>query len=550
MGIRQYVGARYVPTFANPIQWDNQRIYEPLTMVTYLNNTYTSKKPVPQGVDINNTEYWALSGNYNAQVEQYRQEVEALKNSIVFKSVIDYGADNTGNTDSTNAVQRALNANANILFPSGSYIVNNINIGNNHIILLDNAKIITNSKGFIGGNNKNITITGTGEFNNNGGERFIQLTSAENIKVNGNIAVTGFSNVATLEFYECTNVEVSGLKTSDSTIFLGVGSSNVKIHNITANYISNPGYCISVTRVDDNPYKNIEVYSCVIDGGNVLSLAAINISIDVAGGGTFNPTSNNFNRNTNIFVHDNAVSNCAGQCDGIDILFARDIFLNNNTVKNCLEGIAILSDNVTMTNCNIQSCRGVGLAIGDPSLGSGGVNYSAITISNSIIANNGTGAGVEYKQPKANIGFIQQDGGFVASVYITNALIFGSDTGIYSNSNTGGSNIVITNSFIYGASKVVDIADLSQFYFSGVPTYNRRGAITPPNISTENVTNTNGVDVDIHIVNGGSNAIQVYVNDVALFSVPAGGTVGYRLYANANTKLSSIDGCSWSWQVV
>lgn len=82
MATRQYIGARYVPTFANPIQWDNQRIYEPLTMVTYLNNTYTSKKPVPQGVDINNGEYWVLSGNYNAQVEQYRQEVDKYKQDV------------------------------------------------------------------------------------------------------------------------------------------------------------------------------------------------------------------------------------------------------------------------------------------------------------------------------------------------------------------------------------------------------------------------------------------------------------------------------------
>lgn len=82
MPTRQYVGARYVPKFANPIQWDSNNIYEPLEMVTYLNNTYTSKKPVPQGVDINNKEYWVLTGNYNAQVEQYRQEVEALKETI------------------------------------------------------------------------------------------------------------------------------------------------------------------------------------------------------------------------------------------------------------------------------------------------------------------------------------------------------------------------------------------------------------------------------------------------------------------------------------
>lgn len=82
MSTRQYVGARYVPRFSNPIEWDANRIYEALEMVTYLNATYTSKKPVPQGIDINNREYWVLSANYNAQVEIYRQEVEQVKTDI------------------------------------------------------------------------------------------------------------------------------------------------------------------------------------------------------------------------------------------------------------------------------------------------------------------------------------------------------------------------------------------------------------------------------------------------------------------------------------
>lgn len=82
MATRQYVGARYVPKFANPIEWDAERIYEPLEMVTYLNNTYTSKKPVPQGIEITNKEYWVITGNYNAQVEQYRQQVEAMGEDV------------------------------------------------------------------------------------------------------------------------------------------------------------------------------------------------------------------------------------------------------------------------------------------------------------------------------------------------------------------------------------------------------------------------------------------------------------------------------------
>ena len=82
MATRQYVGARYVPKFANPIEWDAERIYEPLEMVTYLNNTYTSKKPVPRGIEITNKEYWVITGNYNAQVEQYRQQVEAMGEDV------------------------------------------------------------------------------------------------------------------------------------------------------------------------------------------------------------------------------------------------------------------------------------------------------------------------------------------------------------------------------------------------------------------------------------------------------------------------------------
>lgn len=71
-----YVGARYVPKFANPLEWAENTAYEAMTVVSYNNNSYTSKIPVPStiGNPADNSTYWALSGNYNAQVEQYRQE--------------------------------------------------------------------------------------------------------------------------------------------------------------------------------------------------------------------------------------------------------------------------------------------------------------------------------------------------------------------------------------------------------------------------------------------------------------------------------------------
>lgn len=74
-GVRQYVGARYVPVFADPLEWSDTIGYEPLTVVLHEGNSYTSRQSVPVGIDIGNATYWAETGNYNAQIEAYRQEV-------------------------------------------------------------------------------------------------------------------------------------------------------------------------------------------------------------------------------------------------------------------------------------------------------------------------------------------------------------------------------------------------------------------------------------------------------------------------------------------
>lgn len=75
MAVTQYIGARYVPLFADPIEWDSSKTYEPLTIVYSGGNSYTSRQFVPAGIPIDNDSYWALTGNYNAQIEQYRTEV-------------------------------------------------------------------------------------------------------------------------------------------------------------------------------------------------------------------------------------------------------------------------------------------------------------------------------------------------------------------------------------------------------------------------------------------------------------------------------------------
>lgn len=84
MAVRQYVGARYVPKFADPVAWQAGTSYEALTIVTYNNSSYTSKVPVPStvGNPADNDTYWALTGNYNAQVEAYREEAVAVQENL------------------------------------------------------------------------------------------------------------------------------------------------------------------------------------------------------------------------------------------------------------------------------------------------------------------------------------------------------------------------------------------------------------------------------------------------------------------------------------
>lgn len=90
MAVRQYVGARYTPKFYENSQnaslptWEANTAYEALTIVTYNNSSYTSKIPVPAtvGNPAQNPTYWALTGDYNAQVEAYREETVAVQESL------------------------------------------------------------------------------------------------------------------------------------------------------------------------------------------------------------------------------------------------------------------------------------------------------------------------------------------------------------------------------------------------------------------------------------------------------------------------------------
>lgn len=110
MSVREYIGARYVPLFADPIEWDITKTYEPLTIVYHQGNSYTSRQAVPTGIAITNETYWALTGNYNAQIEAYRTEVQEYTQDVAgFETRISGVEDEIGSGfDSTNTVAAAI----------------------------------------------------------------------------------------------------------------------------------------------------------------------------------------------------------------------------------------------------------------------------------------------------------------------------------------------------------------------------------------------------------------------------------------------------------
>jgi hypothetical protein len=82
-----YIGARYVPIFADPVEWDDEREYEPLTIVIHDGSCYTSKCYVPKGAQLppypeGQTKYWVKMSDYNYQFADLKKTVLDLSRLV------------------------------------------------------------------------------------------------------------------------------------------------------------------------------------------------------------------------------------------------------------------------------------------------------------------------------------------------------------------------------------------------------------------------------------------------------------------------------------
>lgn len=86
-GTSMYIGARYVPIFADPVEWDDVREYEPLTIVIHNGDCYTSKCYVPKGAQLppypdGQTKYWVKTSDYNYQFADLKMTVADLSRLV------------------------------------------------------------------------------------------------------------------------------------------------------------------------------------------------------------------------------------------------------------------------------------------------------------------------------------------------------------------------------------------------------------------------------------------------------------------------------------
>lgn len=86
-GTSMYIGARYVPIFADPVEWDDVREYEPLTIVVHNGDCYTSKCYVPKGAQLppypeGQTKYWVKTSDYNYQFADLKKTVTDLSRLV------------------------------------------------------------------------------------------------------------------------------------------------------------------------------------------------------------------------------------------------------------------------------------------------------------------------------------------------------------------------------------------------------------------------------------------------------------------------------------
>lgn len=355
---RQYVGARYVPKIMG--EWNKALQYEALSVVTYKGNSFTSKVTVPSNIDINDENYWASTGNYNAQVESYRQDVSTLRDEFNFKNtylnVKEFGAVGDGNTDDTIAFEKALNAvqksGKTLFIPIGMYIISETitlsNIKGVNIVgeRFSEKNISNSTKIMFTGTNSLFKIYGAYNFkienlsffgnSNNKIINFSYLTDTHEDVINSRAGFVYFNSVG---FFDCINAiefnSPSGYVYLNECYFRCKGTSHSI--DIGVNNNTNEGIMSGYIYID----------KCAFEGSDTLENSTF---IRVNSGQYVSITNCDFANIKGAAIELNTLINLPSK--DID-----NILISNNVFFHCLNGVIITETHRPINNIQILANR-------------------------------------------------------------------------------------------------------------------------------------------------------------------------------------------------
>lgn len=347
--MNKYVGMRYVPLVKG--EWVKANSYDPLEVVLYLGSSYTSKTFVPPNTEISNSDYWVLSGNYNAQTELYRQEVNEFKEDIL-KSYSNLnvdivfppqasglpGAKGDGVTDDSAAINAIIawvsaQGGGTVVVPHGyTFIFTSIKVktkvrffSNGGILKLKNNTCNNASQGYylvenmgednvifdsliIDGNSANNTLFTVADGITAGGENcVVSNCHLYNIPDSG-IMFSGAKHSI------CVSNRINGCR--DVGIYVNDGSGSNAYDNIIAwnriTGVTNTG--IALKRI----CNKFLVDGNIISGGdNGITLEHASTAVDYS---------------WNVTIVNNRITDCLGL--GIDVRFAPYCVVANNRIQN------------------------------------------------------------------------------------------------------------------------------------------------------------------------------------------------------------------------
>lgn len=272
--------------------------------------------------------------------------------NVFYADVAKYGADNSGNTDSTEAVQNAVDSSASVIvFRPGTYKLKSIKIPSFKTIVGYGAKIIAladnifinNSDGTVGGYeaNKNITICGF-DF------------SAD---VVGTCTEVGFSH--------CTNITIQDCSFHDNSAWHMIELNSCKNSTVENCYFYNNKVVEGSSEMlqldcalektvfpwfgpyDSTPCKNIKIVSCSFDNSmNKIAEDGLNSAIG---------------NHSDADVRNVIISNCTftGFTIALKFIALYDSEISNCNINNCGCGILMYgkAENISITGNTITGDR-------------------------------------------------------------------------------------------------------------------------------------------------------------------------------------------------